>query len=410
MIKLCKKTKTVSLIKTRTLSNKDLALIKKLDADGLKAYLMSKLGKEPAKSANKTQIRDVKSAFQVETSGPVLVRHQENHFLNIFERKFAVGEKVPQSLSSRYFGIEIECMIPFESMGLDNRTYQSKGEYEDECYDCGGSGTMEFTNRNTGHSIESDCPTCEGSGMVTRESDEDDGQDPIDDVRRFFNKKVKALRIKGLDIHHDGSIDADDDELCPVELTVLVKQDDLSDLEKVCALLNELGAIVNKSCGLHVHLDARGLTKGTVKAIGQNFGDCMEYLGLMVPKSRLNNHYCKTGVSEMSGCRYFAVNLTAFEKHKTIEIRLHSSTTSFEKIKNWLKVVSAIFSNSVKTESKVGSLQEFFAYIGADSGLKKYIIERAEKFHSEKFYGKPEGKKQLDLEESDLSDEPNCAA
>jgi hypothetical protein len=205
----------------------------------------------------------------------------------------------------------------------------------------------------------------------------------MSDVKRFFNSKVKSLKIRGLDVKSDGSIDThDDNDFCPVELTLLVRQDDLSDLEKLCTLLNDLGATVNASCGLHVHLDSRDLSKEQVQTVGHRFSACLPFLADMVPKSRRSNQYCALSVSGLEGTRYHAVNLTAFSEHRTIEVRLHSSTTSFLKIKNWLKIISSIFEQNSVLYKFDGSISEFFKYIGADSDLQKYIVERTEKFNT----------------------------
>jgi hypothetical protein len=53
----------------------------------------------------------------------------------------------------------------------------------------------------------------------------------------------------------------------------------------------------------------------------------------MVSRSRQDNLYCKP---EMSLLDRTAINVSAFYKHKTIEIRLHQSSTDFYKISNWV--------------------------------------------------------------------------
>ena len=76
--------------------------------------------------------------------------------------------------------------------------------------------------------------------------------------------------------------------------------------------------------------------------------------------SRRNNHYCKAatwdsvylqGISDMEGWqsftarldRYAWVNLHAYNKHGTFEVRLHNATLDGEKVCNWIKATYPLY-------------------------------------------------------------------
>ena len=115
----------------------------------------------------------------------------------------------------------------------------------------------------------------------------------------------------------------------------------------LCAILKDIGAKVNTSCGLHVHLDQRNRTPEEVQQTFANFIRAQNLLLSVVPKSRRENHFCKKHrgtdfQSAMYGQRYKIVNASAYRKHKTIEIRLFNGTVNATKIINWVKTLWAI--------------------------------------------------------------------
>ena len=144
-------------------------------------------------------------------------------------------------------------------------------------------------------------------------------------------------------------------------------------LEKVCKVLNDINAKVNKSCGLHVHFGLDKIDFTTYRNIFINYAKLESVIDSFMPQSRRNNTYCKTfraygnNIYEMlqyanskddvanifSGDRYFKVNPVAYRRHNTIEFRQHSGTTDFEKMSNWIEFLKALieFSKSHRIES-----------------------------------------------------------
>ncbi len=306
-----------------------------------------------------------------ETTGhDKLADKSKNSVLRAFQELFSTTrEWRPETPDQTYIGVEIECMVPIRHFPNVNSCGES------ECSSCDGRGNHEYTDDNdepTGDHY--DCDDCGGSGNV-----DDDDAINASAYQEALGELFQAKRVRGLNVKDDGSIDAKDGYF-PCEITVLTRIDKPQNLELACKVLNDLGAKVNKSCGLHVHLDARHLRTSAVEAIGERFRMALPVLLAMVPPTRRNNtQYCAPSVSELSGDRYHAVNLTAFKKFKTIEVRLHSSTTDYHKIISWAKLILAISQSETLTK-KCREVNELTEYVSIDENLLEYITQRTALF------------------------------
>lgn len=233
----------------------------------------------------------------------------------------------PHSQHTDWVGVEIECFIPKESL------------ITTACEACLGSGVSYYDSDQE----EVPCETCQGRGTSSEYTQNTRAEESLAEL--FKQEKIKHASIK-----HDGSINSPSDCLA-IEITVLTRIASTDNLKKICSLLNRLGAKVNKSCGLHVHLDARHLTQKEVVKTAKKIGRALPVLASMVPLSRRTNSYCKLQVSPLNKDRYCAVNLTAFRKYKTLEVRLHSGTTDFKKIILWVDILSTLAKSDLKRES-----------------------------------------------------------
>jgi Putative amidoligase enzyme len=104
----------------------------------------------------------------------------------------------------------------------------------------------------------------------------------------------------------------------------------------------------------------------------------------MVPKSRTReNTYCKLNpAGELNpNDRYYAINWCSWCEHKTIEVRLHSGTTSAEKIKNWVEILDACQRHTIPT------LSDFMASPYVSMQAKVWAINRIRKFNPESLEG-----------------------
>lgn len=150
---------------------------------------------------------------------------------------------------------------------------------------------------------------------------------------------------KYVEVGGDGSIEHGNTET-GTEVRVCMKRNEVREvLPSLMETLRSMGARVNKSCGLHVHLDQRN-NKEPEKV----FQHLVRSLGLLyttVPESRRRNRYCKRNrhadfSSAVRGDRYKAINASAFHRYHTIEVRLFGGTLDGLKVTNWIEVLFAI--------------------------------------------------------------------
>jgi hypothetical protein len=128
--------------------------------------------------------------------------------------------------------------------------------------------------------------------------------------------------------HHDG-----------VEFNLLLKREYLEPrLYRFCEMLRSHR--VDKTCGLHIHLDMRGKTEAYVEKLAKKLDKWLVQLQELLPSSRRNNNYAQFGFSRSD--RYHAVNFTSFSKFRTLEIRVHSGTCDYTKILSWLRLLELL--------------------------------------------------------------------
>jgi hypothetical protein len=148
-----------------------------------------------------------------------------------------------------------------------------------------------------------------------------------------------------------------------------------SDLKQLNLFLKASGAKVNKSCGLHVHLDMRRRDFTQSK---EKLKTSLPILTKFVAKHRINNQFCRLQPTFESLLyneepKYMAINADrSYQEHKTIEVRLHESTTDTNKIENWITLLLNIV-NSKKNVPEVDEIREFKKHVRLSSSIKKYV-------------------------------------
>lgn len=175
------------------------------------------------------------------------------------------------------------------------------------------------------------------------------------------NDQKKAYKLG-----HDGSIMGENS--CEVVSPILKN---LKSLKVVCDTINEHGARVNRSCGLHIHLGAEQLTLDQWVRVIKNYARIEAIIDSFMSESRRanNNGYCKSIIacadrlSDIGSfqqieaafrCdRYHKVNVMSFRRHKTIEFRQHQGTTDFNKIKMWAEFLTALVNYSIDHEALI---------------------------------------------------------
>lgn len=193
--------------------------------------------------------------------------------------------------------------------------------------------------------------------------EEDDARDTLPDFL-FEDRCYNGYNCR---MHHDGSVKScsehDDTEHCEewcgeegyqtygaelVTRPLKVCEENFDEVRMIFTALNEAGAWVNESCGIHVHIDA---------SFVQNYFDKQRFFKLarqMYAKyedaidSRMSygrqkgrNFYCQSMKMERHerayNDRYFKLNTSAFVRHGTIEFRHHHGSLDAEEVISWVK-------------------------------------------------------------------------
>lgn len=188
------------------------------------------------------------------------------------------------------------------------------------------------------------------------------------------------------------------DESFELVSPILRGEEGLKELKKVCNVLKLAKAKINRSCGLHIHFDARNLQINDWKNIYKNYISLEEEIDSIMPMSRRDstNTYCKSllyriqtkeqAFSIIDSCntvneisrkitgndRYYKINAESFTRHGTVEFRQHSGTIEFDKINNWVKICSALIDKS--SNGITNCLNDIL-----NTELKQYISERKNK-------------------------------
>lgn len=168
-------------------------------------------------------------------------------------------------------------------------------------------------------------------------------------------------------------------------------------LKTCCDTLNAAGAVVNKTCGLHVHIGAADLSEQAYVNVFVNYAYLEQLIDSFMAASRRHNAngYCQSisdKARRLSTCttredvqrvlrfnRYHKVNPQSWHAHKTIEFRQHQGTTCFEKIDMWVRFCGKLveWSKTNCLTSEVYTLDEVPFLTAAE---KRYFKSRQEFF------------------------------
>lgn len=137
---------------------------------------------------------------------------------------------------------------------------------------------------------------------------------------------------------------------------VLRGADGFDQVRKVCAALATVGARVDRTCGLHVHVGVRDFVSlDFMKRLAVDYAHFESVIDMVMPASRRgsSNTYCRPMapfIAQINAARsmdalqatlttrYTKLNLTSFWRHGTVEFRQHSGTVEAEKMINWTKL------------------------------------------------------------------------
>lgn len=145
----------------------------------------------------------------------------------------------------------------------------------------------------------------------------------------------------------------------------------LLEIKKVCELLNDSGAAVDRTCGLHVHVEATDLTAQQIANCYNRYLENEQEFDKLMPASRRGNTstYCQSLGREgrltaqatvqetiaQRRDRYRKVNLCSYVKYGTIEFRHHGGSVNGSKITKWIELLLIFVEASKECEVEAAS-------------------------------------------------------
>jgi hypothetical protein len=218
-------------------------------------------------------------------------------------------------------------------------------------------------------------------------------------------------------IVHDGSIRGN----LPFEINTAPASGNKfqEQITEICKALKDSQGVVNDSCGLHVHVDARDFTFYDVRKMVQLYAKIEDALFRIVPPGRrANTRYCapcgpqyvkdlerhampqdnkkkimgnvyggdrhavrRLSRDKYNQARYKALNIHSWLYRGTLESRMHSGTIIAEKIINWGILWAAILDTAIElTDREIrdikGDSMGILLSITPNATIKQWVIDR----------------------------------
>lgn len=241
---------------------------------------------------------------------------------------------------------------------------------------------------------------------------------PID--RYQISSKLIAAGFTNWTVMHDGSLTSDIGWYASEVVSPILKgEEGLATLKAVMDFLRlTIGARVNASCGMHVHIGVRGMKPTRLRKIAIAFINNEKNFDSLVPASRLTNRYCQSNArivrhsrlttaetvaqigEAMNGgnssqhynhYRYYKLNFQSFVRHGTVEFRQHAGTVESSKACAWVRLIAGFCAGAASApQQATGVAQTFDAFIaGALTGddaddVGTYLVGRRAKFAAQR--------------------------
>lgn len=182
---------------------------------------------------------------------------------------------------------------------------------------------------------------------------------------------------------HDGSITSSDSNevVCSMqEYTAFINGNNERDWNEVFSTLKDLtnaGAMVNESCGNHVHLDMRHKSSASYYRTAGKVRDAFNtWAHRLVSHRRAYSRYC--GIQNgHNNNRYTAINTQCWSEHRTLEVRIGMPTLNPHKLKYWSRLLQYM----IRDRNHIDSLEDFMNG-DAPLDLKMYVVSRVRKFEN----------------------------
>lgn len=150
----------------------------------------------------------------------------------------------------------------------------------------------------------------------------------------------RVLLAQSLTPHSDGSLPSMG---CEFKICAPVKQAVIR-AHNLCGRLSSVGARVNRTCGLHVHIDARNVYYNRKQMFINWLYASESFWFALIPESRRNGKYCQSLGRWLVCGRPQTVHLSwaNISPYQTIEIRLHPGSINPHKVGAWMRVCNCL--------------------------------------------------------------------
>lgn len=222
-----------------------------------------------------------------------------------------------------------------------------------------------------------------------------------------MQQALNAAGLVGWDVRGDGSLSSYGIEIVS---PVLMGDEGRAQIRTACRVIREQGATVDRSCGFHAHFEIRELTVDQIKSVVRGWVAQQDLIdGLVSPSRRTetNSYYCRplgsSDLRRIEGCqttsdlrtvfgtrhyvdeRYRTLNLAAYGRYGTVEIRQHQGTADVEKILSWIDLGLAIIDSTATTPDLAtprATVRELIQTLGdrLDETAGTYLLGRAVRF------------------------------
>jgi hypothetical protein len=209
-------------------------------------------------------------------------------------------------------------------------------------------------------------------------------------------------------VTHDGSVHGRGGHGIEIVSPALSGEAGFDQLRKVCQVLNTLGAKINATCGIHVHVGRTGSTPAGIRKLMKLQVKYARTIDAFLAPSRRpgGSGYCKpvqvqnpslletaTTINEVAVAvgqlsvhdRYKTINLRS--RAPTVEFRQHQGSTDAHKIEMWTRFcIRAMERVEVLTDNQIALapayLDDLMELIGATEAETNYFNERTRWFAS----------------------------
>lgn len=168
------------------------------------------------------------------------------------------------------------------------------------------------------------------------------------------------------------------DPSCGFEVRCLLHETNwLEPLTSILKVLTDMGFTADARCGTHVHLDMRNRD---IIRVYKNMFFTQTFLRKFLTKERKRNRYCLRNTKDVydpqEKVRYMGINTQSYQKHRTIEVRMHHGTLDIEELAPWINLLLKVVNFNGEINKKVLTLKQAKGIFNLEEPLADVLGKR----------------------------------